>query len=54
MSLDWKQFTVRGKRGQSQTEKIPDSRSDLVQQYCEDAQVMKVQTDRATSEGQEK
>lgn len=41
-------------RGGGQTEKITDSRCDLAQQYCRDEDVIKVQTDRATTEGKEK
>lgn len=44
---------MRG-RGKSQTEKITGNCFDLVLQYCRDAQVIKVQTDRATTEGKAK
>lgn len=54
MLPDWKHFTIRGRKEKSQTEKLTDSCIDLVQQYCRDAQVIKVQTDRATTEGKAK
>lgn len=52
--LDWKTLHYMREWGESQTEKITGSCFDLVQQYCRDAQVIKVQTDRATTGGKAK